>query len=156
MVVLGSEVHVVAGRRVGPRLRLRSERGQALVELGLVLPILLILVIGIIEFGRAWTAHQVITHAAREGCRRAVLFDPTVTKTQVEATIMNAIQSGGFNPATATITFPLGFKTGSGQETTCRVVLPYRFQFLKPFVSILTTSADGTLPLTTETTMRNE
>ncbi len=52
-----------------------SERGQAAVEFALVLPFLLIMLIGIVEFGRAWNQHQVITDAARETARRACLPD---------------------------------------------------------------------------------
>ena len=47
----------------------RDGRGQALVELALILPILLMLLLGIFEFGRAWNTKQVITDAAREGAR---------------------------------------------------------------------------------------
>jgi Flp pilus assembly protein TadG len=155
MVVLGTRLHELAARPVKAASWLRSERGQALTEFALTLPILLILVIGIIEFGRGWNAHQVITHAAREGCRRAVVFDPTVTEADVEAVIQAAIASAHFDPAAAVISFD-GFKAGSGTVATCRVVLPYQFRFLKPFVQALTTSADGTLQLTTETRMRNE
>ena len=44
-----------------------SPRGQSLVEMALVLPILLVLVIGAIEFGRLFYTKIVITNAAREG-----------------------------------------------------------------------------------------
>ena len=51
----------------------RDERGQALVEFALILPIILLLVVGMLEFARAWNLHQVMTDAAREGARRAVI-----------------------------------------------------------------------------------
>ncbi|MFI7585166.1 TadE/TadG family type IV pilus assembly protein [Kocuria sp. M1N1S27] len=47
----------------------RSERGAAAVEFALVVPILLALVLGIIEFGRAYNAQISLTHAARETAR---------------------------------------------------------------------------------------
>ena len=53
----------------------RNRKGQALVEMALVLPILLLLVVGMLEFARAWNLHQVMTDAVREGARRAVLAD---------------------------------------------------------------------------------
>ena len=46
---------------------LRSNSGQSIVEVAIAMPILLGLVIGIFEFGRAWNIRQVTTNAAREG-----------------------------------------------------------------------------------------
>ena len=46
-----------------------SERGAVLVEAAIVLPILLLLILGIVDFGRAYSAKQALTHATREGVR---------------------------------------------------------------------------------------
>jgi len=51
----------------------KDDRGQAMVELALVLPILLILFMGVIEFGRVYHSYLVITNASREGARVAIL-----------------------------------------------------------------------------------
>lgn len=51
----------------------RSSRGQAILELALVLPVLLLLVFGIVEFGRIFHAYLVVTQAAREGARVGVV-----------------------------------------------------------------------------------
>ena len=53
--------------------RLRDERGAAIIETALTLPILLLVSVGIFEFGRAYETSQVLTNAAREGARVAVL-----------------------------------------------------------------------------------
>lgn len=50
-----------------------EERGAAAVELAIILPILLTLLFGIVEFGRAYNASIVVTHAAREAVRRVAL-----------------------------------------------------------------------------------
>lgn len=47
----------------------RRERGQALVEFGLVLPILLLLIFGLVDFGRAVYAQNALSEAARDGAR---------------------------------------------------------------------------------------
>jgi len=62
-----------------------DERGQSLVELALVLPLLLLLVVGIIDFGRAYNNYIIITNAAREGARAASHFpdQPEYVKTVV-------------------------------------------------------------------------
>ncbi len=51
----------------------KSERGSAAVELAIILPILLTLLFGIVEFGRAYNASIVVTHAAREAVRKVAL-----------------------------------------------------------------------------------
>jgi len=52
---------------------IKSGRGQAMLEFALVLPILLFLVMGIIEFGRIFSAYLTITELAREGARYGVV-----------------------------------------------------------------------------------
>ena len=52
-----------------------GRKGQALIEFALVLPLLLLLIVGMLEFARAWNLHQTMTDAVREGARRAVLAD---------------------------------------------------------------------------------
>lgn len=54
------------------RLR-RREHGQSLVEFALLIPVLLIFVVAVIDFGKALFTYQVITNAAREGARRAAV-----------------------------------------------------------------------------------
>ena len=71
-----------------PRLsqRVRSQRGAALLEMALTLPLLLLVCVGILEFGRAYQTWQVITNAAREGARIAVLpgMDDTAVRSRVQ------------------------------------------------------------------------
>lgn len=55
--------------RKGPRMRNRSERGAVAVEFAILAPILIMLLMGIMEFGRAYNAQVSLTNAAREGVR---------------------------------------------------------------------------------------
>ena len=52
----------------------RGQRGQALVEMGMVVALFVALVVGTIEFGRAWMIANMITHAARDGARIAATW----------------------------------------------------------------------------------
>ena len=54
---------------------LKNSRGQSLVEFALALPILLLIVIGIIQFGIVWYSQVTITSASREGARMASVGD---------------------------------------------------------------------------------
>lgn len=61
-------------RRPARRSRVAgSRRGQALVEFALTLPVLILLLVGIIDFGRAVWAVSVVSNAAREAARYAIV-----------------------------------------------------------------------------------
>lgn len=59
----------------------RRDRGAALVEFAMILPILILLIFGVIEFGRGYHTKSTLTHAARESVRVAALDsgDPVAT-----------------------------------------------------------------------------
>jgi len=134
----------------------RCRRGQALVEFALVLPLLMLLILGIVEFGRAWNAKQILTDAAREGARLSVVGDPTITDTsQVNPSIRTIIALAGLDSSTVTISYPDGFKTGTGNVTSVMVSLPFQFVVLHRLVQLVT-SSNGTMVLSTTARMRNE
>ena len=56
--------------------RRRQERGAALVEMALVLPLLIMLLLGIFAAARGWQVHNVLDHAAREAARYGATLDP--------------------------------------------------------------------------------
>jgi len=147
----------------------KGRAGQAMVEFALVVPIFMLLVIGVIEFGRAWNLQQTITDAAREGARRAVVFDPTLTVAEVQTAVKAKIQAAGFDSTLATIVWQdCTAGTGSctalanfnalnrGDVLNVQVRMPYRFIFLKPLMNLANTSSNGSLTLQTATQMRKE
>ena len=72
--------------------RWRTDRGTALVEAAMTIPILLLIAAGIFEFGRAYQTWQVLTNAAREGARMSVL--PNGNASAVEAGVRQYLQNG--------------------------------------------------------------
>lgn len=63
-------------------MRESSERGAVAVEFAIILPVLLALVLGIMEFGRAYNTQISLTNAAREGVRvMAISNDPAAART---------------------------------------------------------------------------
>jgi Flp pilus assembly protein TadG len=55
------------------RLRRKASRGQTLVEFALIIPLFVLLLFGIVDFGRAVLASNSISNAAREGARTAIV-----------------------------------------------------------------------------------
>jgi Flp pilus assembly protein TadG len=53
--------------------RIKNQRGAATARTAITLPLILLITVGIFEFGRAYQTWQVLTNAAREGARIAVL-----------------------------------------------------------------------------------
>src|SRR5882724_9686787 len=56
--------------------------GTAAVEFAVILPFVMVLFLGIIEFGRVLMVQQILTNAAREGCRYAVLPSATISSSR--------------------------------------------------------------------------
>jgi Flp pilus assembly protein TadG len=89
-----------------------SERGAAAVEFAIVVPVLIMLLLGIMEFSRAYNAQASLSAAAREGVRvMAITNDPAASRTAAENT------AASLNPllADSNITFK-NLDTGT---TTC-------------------------------------
>jgi Flp pilus assembly protein TadG len=95
-----------------------GERGQSLVEFALVLPIFIIMLFGIIEFGRLWETVNVVTSAAREGARVAAVTLPDPA--QVNSAAQNVLQAGNIAGATVTVAGP-----NANSEVTVTVTFNY-------------------------------
>ena len=139
----------------------RDERGAALLEMAFVLPMLLLISIAILEFGRAFQTWQILTNAAREGARVAVL--PGITDSMVTARVQEYVEAGVLDPdATTTVTIqhdvPISY--GTGTATGSKVIVSYPFKFIvlngvaKLVASSTTLGTDFTMAASA--TMRNE
>ncbi len=133
-------------------VRMRDERGQATVEFALVLPVLLLLVLGIIEFGKAWNLAQVATDAVREGARRCVIADPSITQAMVEVDIKNRMAQAGVPTSVSNVAFSTNAPSGTpceagGYQATITLTIPYSWMFFRLLAPIT---------LTSSFTMRNE
>jgi Flp pilus assembly protein TadG len=81
-----------------------GERGQAIVELALTLPLLLLILLGIFDFGLMFQRFEVIANGAREAARVAVLPDYSIGQAEAHAVLY--LQSGGIQtsgPGAATV-----------------------------------------------------
>ena len=141
-------------RRKGLRRRRSDDprAGQALVEFALVAPILLLLLLGIVDFARAWNVYEVLTDAAREGAREAVV-DNGRTEAEVRQIIVSAAARAGIEVTDADIQIT-GMGSGRGNPTTVRIEHVYPLRFVGALVSLAQGSNE--LVLATEFAMRNE
>ncbi len=117
--------------------RVRSERGAELIEFALVFPVLLLVVLGIVDFGFLFQRMEVVTNAAREGARMAVL--PGYTNADIEARVCDYVKTGGVPTTTCGATgatvvtidpaFSIAMPSGPAM-TAKRVEVVYTHQYL--------------------------
>ena len=86
-----------------PQQTRQRRHGAAVVEMALILPVFIMLVFGVIEFGRAMMISQLVTNSARDGARLAIL-DGSTNQTVSTAVTDFLNQSVGLNPADVTVT----------------------------------------------------
>jgi Flp pilus assembly protein TadG len=110
--------------------RLREQRGATAVEFALIVPLLIVLVLGIAEFGRAFQVQGTLSAAAREGVRvmalqndqvaakaavrnAATSLDPTITDGEIAISPAACPPiNGGSTSVRLTITYPMSYLTG--------------------------------------------
>lgn len=142
--------------RAGARDARRRDGGQSLVEFAIIVPILLALVVGIFEFGRAWNVYQVITNAAREGVRMVVV--PHHSEAEARQAMQDALRRAALDPSAGSITIT-GVGDGISTPATVQIQYPYTFQFIGPIMGFLGDgggSDPGTITLSSTIVMRNE
>jgi len=109
--------------------RKARDRGATAVEFALVLPLLLLLVCGIIDFGRALNAQITLTQAAREGARLEAFGDPS--NVVQGRTTGAAPDLPGVNVTIAQTCTP-----GAGPTADAQVNVSYSFSFITPIGAI--------------------
>lgn len=92
--------------------------GQALVEFALVIPIFILIVIAIIEFGRLWMTMNTLSGAAREGVRVAAVTAPDPAL--VNNAVNNILTAANITGVTITLSGPNG-----ANEVTVTVQMTY-------------------------------
>ncbi len=121
------------------RLRRRRDGGAAAVEFALVLPMLLLLIFGLIDFGRMLNAQITLTEAAREGARADAL------NSSVPSRVSAASQNLG------TVTYTIDQDCVNAGTTDAKVTTHYTFKFITPvggLSKLMGSSAYGSFDLT--------
>lgn len=139
-----------------------SEDGAELIEFAVVLPLLMLLVLGIIDFGFLFQRYEVVTNAAREGARIAVLPDyqgPNLAE-NVRVRVQQYLDASGLTgAATVTALPPQAVSIGGGACITLTgvtVSYPHDFAFVGPLVRLVGGSSFGATTMTASARMRFE
>jgi len=124
------------------------QAGVALIEAAFVLPVLLVLTMGMLDFGRAFHTKSVLDQAAREGARIAVVTSPDVDL--VTDKVNAVLASSGVTATSVTV-------LGPGSDHMVTVTVTTTFTFITPGVFALVNGNFGnTLPMSGQTVMRFE
>ncbi len=145
----------------------KREAAQSLVEFSLMLPMFLILVFGVIDFGMGLRAYITTAQATREGARYGSIGNSGSTggaAVSCNAGSANAIvvkvcnTMGGLDKTRATVT--VSYPNGQTPGNSVRVVTSYNYKYITPVSGLIKVFTGGsvgsTLPLSSTTDMRLE
>jgi Flp pilus assembly protein TadG len=156
-------------------VRGRNERGQAVIEMALTLPLLLLVVFGIIDFGFMFQRYESVTNAAREGARLGVLQGSAgYTATEAQNRALDYLLASGLNGTvrpcggaevkntmcaqmtTSTVTVAGSTPAKTVQQVRMIVEYDHEHSFVGPIMQLFGGSAWGTIRLRSASTMRLE
>ena len=137
----------------------QSESGSVLIEAAITMPLLLLVVLGLVDFGRLFQRYEVVTNAAREGARVAIL--PEYDSTDAQHRVEQYITAGGLDPLLVTVT-PITQSVPVGAGGPCitlrgvTVTYPHTYSFVGGIIQFFGGSGFGTINLTATASMRTE
>lgn len=126
---------------------LKNRRGQSMVEMAIILPVLLLVLMGIFEFGRIFNSYLILTNVSREAARSAALGSSDIEITQ---TINGSI----FYLDTSNLTISISPSEGSrGSGTNVTINLKYEIDIVTPIIDSI---IPDPLIIESQTVMRTE
>jgi len=138
-----------------------NQRGTAAIEFAIVLPLLMVFIFGIIEFGLVFYDKAMVTNASREAARAGIVYrDPPLTVAEMQSVVDSycggrLISFGGGPSPTTTV--PSGECTNHGDELVVNVAYQYEFLLLPDFLTAFFTGGmPGSIDISAETRMRCE
>jgi Flp pilus assembly protein TadG len=140
-----------------------SEKGAELVEFALVLPLILILIGGIIDFARLFHSYEVVTNAAREGARLASLPGYDINNYQtvrdrVAAYLVNTNAGGAFVTTVDPTPVPIATVDDVARGSGVRVSVTYThdFLFVGPLFGLINQTFRNSVTYQVTSVMRTE
>jgi Flp pilus assembly protein TadG len=164
-------VHIMASLTMARR---SNQRGQAVIELALTLPLLLVVVFGIIDFGFMFQRYESVTNAAREGARLGVLQNSAgYTAIEAQNRAISYLQASGLNGTvracgaamlknsmcaqmtTQTVTVAGSTPAKTVDQVTVIVEYDHEYSFVGPIMNLFG-SGLGSIRLRSASIMRRE
>ncbi len=148
--------------------RLRGERGSALLEMAMTLPLLLLVSVGIFEFGHAYQTWQVLTNAAREAARVSILPGtlPDTARNVARTYMANGYLSDVCNPKVGCDAIPVTVNRGASitvngvsvSASQVTIQFPFTFAAVAPVAQLVQRGSKmpGSITITATAVMRNE
>lgn len=152
--------------------RVRNERGAALVEFALTVPLMLVVIAGIVDFGFVFQRYEVITNAAREGARLASLPEYAGKDTLIQNRVREYVKQGlsltdsALNTVlpvanvvvddTNHITINDGVNDIDLPSTTVTVIYNHDFLILQPVLGLINKNWGSSITLRAQSQMRAE
>jgi hypothetical protein len=145
--------------------RLKSQRGAELIEFALIFPLLLLVLLGIVDFGFLFQRYEVLTNATREGARVSVL--PGYAEGDVKSRVCEYLMAGGVpttgcpaaptNPAVTMVDWDIPIPGSPAiQGRKVEVAYTHTFMFVGPIIGLMGGSWTNTKVITTVAIMRKE
>jgi Flp pilus assembly protein TadG len=134
-------------------MRQLNERGAVAAEFALLLPVLLTILFGIIDFGMLMYGREIVTNATREGARAGITQGPPkLTEGAIEAISYSYLATTGISAASVDFE-----ATGAGlaNPATLTVSATYTYNFLIPWIPAIV-GISNPLLIQTQTVMRHE
>lgn len=106
-----------------------NKKGQSMVEMALMLPVIILLLMGMVEFSRIFGSYMLVTHASREGARLASIGK---TDAEIQANVSSKVNVLNISNLQIAIT------PGDGSRTTgddVKVSVKYKLQIYAPVIS---------------------
>ncbi|MCH7579701.1 MAG: pilus assembly protein [Chloroflexi bacterium] len=131
-----------------------STRGQSLMEISLLLPVLLIIVFGIIDFGLGMRSYISLSNGVREGARFAAIGNPAgapadcdgTTDTTVYGALCAATDGLDFDELEPHVTYPNGYASGNSVVVSA----DYSHNFVTPLSDLIGFVSGGAFPTSIE------
>jgi Flp pilus assembly protein TadG len=141
-------------RRSARRLSKR-ERAQSLVEFCLIIPVFLILVFGVIDFGMGLRAYITVAQATREGARFAAIGNPAGTfvsggsgecnGSTTTTTVGRVCSTLGGLPLTNISTVGVTYPSGNSPGNPVHVAVSYSYKYITPLSGLVNFFSAGSL-----------
>jgi Flp pilus assembly protein TadG len=138
------------------RLR-KTEAGAELIEMAIVTPLLLLMIMGMVDFGFLFQQFVVLTNAAAEGARVASL--PGYTSDDVTARVAEYATNGGVKGSVSTVTTAVvltgaGGAAWPGSQVTVTHV--YSMKYVGPIAALFGGTLGGDVTMTSRSTVRHQ